>query len=50
MDPEIKRADPPTEAELLAEARAWGFESWDDFCRAYEEALQEAGPEAQYAK
>ena len=50
VDPEIRKAEPPTDKELLEEALTWGYASWDDFMKAYEEALKEAGPEAQYAK
>lgn len=31
-DLKIERMKEPTEEELLQEAQAWGFDSWEEYC------------------
>lgn len=38
----ISEARTPTDAELIKEAKAWGYESWDAYCKAQAEACDEA--------
>lgn len=38
---EITQAPAPTEEDLLREAQAWGYDSWDAYCQAVDEASTE---------
>ncbi len=38
---ELHQATEPTQEELDLEAKAWGYDNWEEFCKARDDASQD---------